>query len=105
MKDGWGSELLQMTLVFIYKNCGQKEKADAVINRFLKYVSENTPEDPFSVAFLYYLNEDFKKTIEWEEKTLEVRSPSAYLMNIPLFYDKEFFKGEDHQRILRRMGF
>jgi TolB-like protein/lipoprotein NlpI len=105
MKDGWGSELLQMTLLFIYKNCGQKEKADAVINRFLKYVSENTPEDPFSVALLYYLKGDFKKTIEWEEKTLEVRSPSAYLMNIPIFYDKEFFKGEDHQRILRKMGF
>src|SRR6187402_3454209 len=27
-KDGWGSELLQTQLGFIYKNCGQKEKAD-----------------------------------------------------------------------------
>src|SRR5436190_16733098 len=26
-KDGWGSELLQVTLVFIYSKCNQKEKA------------------------------------------------------------------------------
>lgn len=105
MKDGWGSDLLQMTLGFIYKNCGQIEKADEVMNRFLKYVSENTPEDPYTVAFLYYLKEDFEKTIEWEEKTLDLRSPSAYLMNLPLFYDKEFFQSEEHQSILSKMGF
>ena len=39
-KDGWGSELLQVTLVFIYSKCNQKEKADAVVNRFFKYASD-----------------------------------------------------------------
>ena len=55
-KDGWGSELLQTQLGFIYKNCNQKEKADAVINRFLKYAAENTLKDPFTLS-LYILSE------------------------------------------------
>ena len=40
-KDGWGSELLQVALAFIYTNCNQKAKANALMNRFLKYASEN----------------------------------------------------------------
>ena len=104
-KDGWGSELLQITLAFIYKNCNQKEKADAVINRFLKYAAENTLEDPWTLSFIYYLKGDYKKANEWEEKTVEAKSPSAYLMNLPLFYDKEYFQREDHQKILKKMGF
>jgi hypothetical protein len=57
-KDGWGSELLQTQLGFIYKNCNQKEKVDAVINRFLKYAAENTSERPFTLSFIYYLKGD-----------------------------------------------
>ena len=104
-KDGWGSELLQTQLGFIYKNCNQKEKADAVINRFLKYASENTVKDPFALSFIYYLKGDYKKANEWEEKTMEGRFPSAYLMSIALIYDKEYFQSEAHQNILKKMGF
>lgn len=105
MKDGWGSELLQTTLAFVYKKCNLKEKSDAVINRFLKYASENTIEDPYTLSIIYCLKGDYKIAIEWEEKTIEVRSPSAYLMNIPLIYDNEFFQSEDHQRVIKKMGF
>ena len=104
-QDGWGSELLQVTLVFIYKNCGETEKANAVTNRFLKYAAENTLEDPWNLSFIYYLNGDFQKAIEWEQKTVELKSPSAYLMYLPIFYSKEFFQGDAHQAILRKMGF
>ena len=104
-KDGWGSELLQVTLVFIYQNCHKQEKADAVSNRFLKYAAENTLEDPWNLSYKYYLKGDYKKSIEWEEKTIAVKSPSAYLMNLPIFYNKEYFQGEAHQAILRKMGF
>ena len=52
-KDGWGSELLQTQLAFIYKNCDQKEKADTVITRFLKYAAENTVKIPSH--FLIYI--------------------------------------------------
>lgn len=103
--DGWGSELLQVTLVFIYKNSNKKERADAIIARFLKYTEENTLEDPWNLSFIYYLNGDYKKAIEWEEKTVAVRSPSAYLMNLPIFYSKEYFQSEAHQNILKKMGF
>ena len=104
-KDGWGSELLQVTLVFIYQNCNKQEKADAVSKRFLKYAAENTLEDPWNLSYIYYLKGDYKKSIEWEEKTVAVKSPSAYLMNLPIFYNKEYFQGEAHQAILRKMGF
>ena len=104
-KDGWGSELLQTQLGFIYKNCNQKEKADAVINRFLKYAAENTLKDPFTLSFIYYLKGDNKKANEWEEKTMEGKFPSAYLMSIAKIYDEEYFQSEAHQNILRKMGF
>jgi len=104
-KDGWGSELLQTQLCFIYKNCNQKEKADAIISRFLKYASENTVKDPFTLSIIYYMKGDNKKANEWEEKTMEGRFPSAYLMSIPFIYDKEYFQSEAHQNILKKMGF
>jgi TolB-like protein len=104
-KDGWGSELLQVTLVFIYQNCHKQEKADSVSNRFLKYAAANTLEDPWDLSFIYYLKGDYKKSIEWENKTVEMKSPSAYLMNLPIFYNKEYFQGEAHHAVLRKMGF
>ena len=104
-KDGWGSELLQTQLGLIYRNCDQKEKADAVINRFLKYAAENTLKDPFTLSFIYYLKGDHKKANEWEENTMEGRFPSAYLMSIAFIYDKEYFQSEPHQNILKKMGF
>ena len=104
-KDGWGSELLQTQLGFIYKNCSQKEKADTLINRFLKYAAENTVKDPFTLSFIYYLKGDYKKANEWEEKTMEGRFPSAYLMSLAKIYDQEYFQSEAHQRILKKMGF
>ncbi len=36
---------------------------------------------------------------------MEGKSPSAYLMNIPIFYKKEYFQSEAHQKILKKMGF
>ena len=52
--DRWGSELLQVTLVFSYTKCNQKEKADAVMNRFFKYASENKVEDPWDMSYIHY---------------------------------------------------
>ncbi len=104
-KDGWGSELLQATLVFIYQHCKEKAKADSVTNRFLKYAAENTVEDPFTLASIYVSKGDYKKAHEWEEKTIEKKSLSAYLMNIPLIYNKEYFQSAAHQSILKKMGF
>jgi serine/threonine-protein kinase len=104
-KDGWGSELLQVTLAFIYSKCNQEEKAEAVLNRFLKYASANTIEDPWDLSYIYYLKSDYQKAYEWEEKTIEARSLGAYLLNINIFYDKKYFESQEHQRILKKMGF
>lgn len=103
-KDGWGSEMLQATLAHIYKSCNEKEKSDSIINRFLKYAAENSVKDPFNLSFIYYLKGDYEKANEWEEKTLVTKSLSAYLMNIPLIYSKEYFQSEAHQSILKKMG-
>jgi tetratricopeptide (TPR) repeat protein len=105
LKDGWGSELLQVTLMFIYSKCNQKEKADALMNRFFKYASANKIEDPWDLSYIYYLKGDYQKANEWEEKAVAERSPNAYLLNITIFYDKQYFESAPHQRILRKMGF
>lgn len=104
-KDGWGSELLQVTLAFIYTKCNQKEKADAVMNRFFKYASTNKIEDPWDLSYIYYLQGDYQKANEWEEKAIAVRSPNVYLLNIAIFYDKKYFEGVTHQNNLKKMGF
>ena len=104
-KDGWGSELLQVTLVFIYSKCNQKEKGDAVVNRFYKYASTNKVEDPWDMSYIYYLQGDYQKANEWEEKAIAQRSSNAYLLNISIFYDKKYFEGVAHQQILKKMGF
>jgi len=104
-KDGWGSEILQVTLAFIYSKCNQKEKAGAVINRFMKYASENTLEDPWDLSYIYYLKGNYQKANEWEEKSIATRSFGAYLLNIKIFYDKKYFNSPEHQKILKKMGF
>lgn len=104
-KDGWGSELLQVTLAFIYTKCNQKEKADAVMNRFFKYASTNKIEDPWDLSYIYYLQGDYQKANEWEEKAIAERSPNVYLLNIAIFYDKKYFEGVTHQNNLKKMGF
>jgi len=103
--DGWGSELLQMTLAFIYTRCNEKEKANAVINRFIAYAQKNTVKDPLTMSMAYYFKGDFSQAIEWERKAMEEKSSNAYLMNIALFYDKKFFESPEHQQILKQMGF
>ena len=104
-KDGWGSELLQVTLAFIYSKCNQKEKASAVMNRFMKYASENTLEDPWDLSYIYYLKGDYQKANEWEEKSIAIRSFGSYLLNINIFYNKKYFNSPEHQKILKKMSF
>jgi adenylate cyclase len=104
LSDDWGSELLQCTFAFTYTRCNKPKDAARIIDRFLAYARENTIEDPFNLALMYYSTGDYKNTIAWEEKTVEGRYPSAYLMNIPLFYSDEFFNGPEHQALLRKMG-
>ena len=103
--DGWGSELLQVALAFIYTKCNQKEKADAVMNHFFKYASTNKIEDPYNLSYLYYLKGDYQKANEWEQKAIAQKSPEAYLLNINIFYDKAYFESAAHQQVLKKMGF
>jgi len=104
-KDGWGSELLQASLANSYKKCNQTEKSDAIINRFLKYASENKVEDAYNMSIIYVVKGDFEKAIEWEEKTISEKSASAYLMSLSKFYNKQFFESPEHQQILKKLGF
>ncbi len=104
-KDGWGSELLQYTLAYIYTRCNEKAKENGVVNRFLKYAAENKIEDPFTLSSIYYLTGDYKKANTWEKKAVDERSPSAYLLNISILYDKKYFESPEHQQVLKKMGF
>jgi len=104
-QDGWGSELLQAALAFIYTKSNDKIKSDAVINRFLRYAATNKVEDPWDLSYIYYLKGDYEKAIVWEEKAIAERSPDAYLMNLRIIYDKKYFESPAHQEILKKMGF
>ncbi len=104
-EDGWGSELLQVALAFIYTKSNDKAKADRVSNRFFKYAATNKVEDPWDLSYIYYLRGDYQKANEWEEKSLAERSPDAYLMNVNIMYDKKYIEGAAHQQVLKKMGF
>ena len=106
LKDGWGSELIQAAIMGNYQTAGNKAKADSLINRFLDYASKNTVKDPYALSCVYRMKQDYKKALEWEEKTVQQRSPSAYILAIPFQYmgDEDFYKSEGHQNILRKMG-
>jgi len=106
LKDGWGSELIQGSMISNYQAAGNIAKADSLINRFLDYASKNTVKDPFTLSTVYRLKKDYVKALEWEEKTVQQRSPSAYLLALPIAYYgyEDFYKSEGHQKILRQMG-
>ena len=106
LKDGWGSELIQASIIYNNQAAGNKAKADSLINRFLDYASKNTVKDPYALSCIYRLKHDYVKTLEWEEKTLQQRSPSAYILAVPFQYMgyEDFYKSQGHQKILRQMG-
>lgn len=106
LKDGWGSELIQISLIWNYLRSGNKVKADSLMNRFLDYASKNTVKDPFTLSCVYRFKKNYPKALEWEEKTLQQHSPSAYVLALPLHYtgDEDFYKSEGHQKILQKMG-
>ena len=106
LKDGWGSELIQVSIIFNNQAAGNKAKADSLIHRFLDYASKNTVKDPYALSCVYRIKRDYPKALEWEEKTVLQRSPSAYILAVPFQYMgyEDFFKSEGHQKILRQMG-
>jgi hypothetical protein len=89
-----------------YHAAGNKAKADSLSNRFLDYASKNTVKDPYALSCVYRFKNDYPKALEWEEKTLQQRSPSAYILALPFQYMgyENFYKSEGHQKILRQMG-
>ncbi|MBL0233016.1 MAG: tetratricopeptide repeat protein [Chitinophagaceae bacterium] len=106
LKDGWGSELIQVSLMFNYDAAGRKPKADSLAQRFLDYAAKNTVKDPYALSCVYRMKHDYVKALEWEEKTLELHSPSAYVLAVPFHYSRQedFYKSVGHQNILRKMG-
>ena len=103
--DGWGSELLQVALAFIYTKSNDQANANKVTARFFTYAATNKVEDPWYFSYIYYLKGDYQKANEWEERAVAERSPDAYLMNINIMYDKKYFEGAAHQQVLKKMGF
>jgi class 3 adenylate cyclase/TolB-like protein len=106
LKDGWGSELIQVSIIGNNQAAGNQAKADSLINRFIDYASKNTVKDPYALSCVYRMKHDYAKALEWEEKTLQQRSPSAYVLALPFHYMgyEDFYKSEGHQKILRQMG-
>jgi tetratricopeptide (TPR) repeat protein len=106
LKDGWGSELIQASIIGNNHAAGNKAKADSLTRRFLDYASKNTVKDPYALSCIYRIKGDYPKALEWEEKTVQQRSPSTYILAVPFHYIgyEDFYKSEGHQKILRKMG-
>ncbi len=106
LTDGWGSELIQVSIIGINVVAGNKVKADSLMSRFLDYASKNTVKDPYTLSCVYRMKKDYTKALEWEEKTVQQRSPSGYILALPFNYTgyEDFYRSEGHQKILRQMG-
>ncbi len=106
MKDSWGSELIQVSIIGINVDAGNKIKADSLMSRFLDYASKNTVKDPYALSCVYRMKKDYSKALKWEEKTVQQRSPSGYLLALPFNYTgyQDFYKSEGHLKILKQMG-
>ncbi|MEO7266059.1 MAG: hypothetical protein ABIW38_14175 [Ferruginibacter sp.] len=63
-------------------------------------------KDPFALSCIYRLKHDYSRALEWEEKTVQQHSPTAYILAVPFQYSgyEDFYNSPGHQNILRQMG-
>jgi len=104
LSDDWGSELIQFTLADIYHTCGQPGELARIADRFFEHINKNGYDDPVAVAFVYRVSGQNDEAFKWQRIAFEERAPSAYLFNIPMFYEDDFFNDPRHQEILKGMG-
>lgn len=91
-------ELLETTFITIYDHCNNEKKANELTARFLKQVDENTFTDPWSIFYVYYLNGEIDKALDWAEQCVAEKEASSYLFNIDLFYSDDLIQ---HPRFIQ----
>lgn len=94
----WGSELIEMALIFIHTNCNNVSKRKELIKKFFEHVNEDNYEDPFAVAYVYYLNGELETAIDWMERSWKEKEASSYLINIDVFYKEDIL---NHPRFIK----
>jgi TolB-like protein/Flp pilus assembly protein TadD len=94
----WGSELIEMALIYIYTNCNNVSKRTELVKKFFEHVNEDNYEDPFAVAYVYYLNGELETALDWMERSWKEKEASSYLINIDVFYKNDILT---HPRFIK----
>ena len=94
----WGSELIEMALIYIYTNCNNVSKRTELTKIFFEHVNENNYDDTIAVAYVYYLNGDLETALDLMEKGWKEKEASSYLINIDVFYKNDILT---HPRFIK----
>jgi serine/threonine-protein kinase len=94
----WGSELIEMALIYIYTNCNNHSKRKELTKQFFEHVNEDNYDDPFAVFYVYYLNGDLDTALDWAERSFKEKEASSYLFNIDIFYNDDLL---NHPRFIK----
>lgn len=94
----WGSELIEMALIYIHTNCHNDSKKTELIKQFFKHVNEDNYEDPFAVFYVYYLKGEIDNALDWAERSFKEKESSSYLFNIDIFYNDDLL---NHPRFIK----
>jgi len=100
-----GSELIESALIYIHGKCGNKAKLIKLTNRFFEHINEDSYEDPFAVASVYFTNNELKKGLDWAERSMKEKAASSYLLNINVFYADDILKHPRFIKIRKDMNF
>lgn len=101
----WGSELIEMALIYIYTNCNNEQKQEELTKQFFEHVTKDNYEDPFAVFYVYYLNGELESALDWAERSWNEKEASSYLINIDIFYKTDILKHPRFIKLRKDMNF
>jgi class 3 adenylate cyclase/TolB-like protein/Tfp pilus assembly protein PilF len=102
--DGWDSEVLRSTFIYIQNRSGHPDEARRQAAEFYAHIDAHSYEDPLSVMFVHYAFKEYDQAIDWAERMVKERSPSVYLLIIESFWDEELYFSPRYQELLDRIG-
>lgn len=103
--DGWGSELIESALIYIYGNCDNNSKKAELTKQFFEHVNENNYKDPFAVFSVYNVNGEVETALDWAERCVEEKETGTYLLNIDVFYTDDLLNNPRFIALRKKMKF
>ena len=101
----WGSELLQVAMIKIYRTCENEEKVSEYLKQFFDRINDDNYTDPFSVFYAYCFAGDIETGLDWAERTVREKAPGAYQFNLDIFYTQEMLENPRFIKVRESMNF